>query len=288
MSDAQWTAVQRLMAGILPEWSGTDLKQRSTQHQIVVRQLWHVAEAGAEYLQEWKLQSAAGIEWLRQREASTGWLRLVLRAWREEVERHGGRDGRALPQHRRRVLWAGDNLRAALVRNRRSFHANIGSSSRDPPPSCERSKREREATFPNFDCTEAAEHVHRRIRATTTYMRVTHSAREETKRAEKRRAEERHAAEREAKRVAGEQQATSRQRARSSKQATTHADGGQRPIFWLRTLGDVVLEDRPLAAAIRRDGDGLAPPRCHWCGAAASSTAPQKGVRRWPRAGALP
>ena len=38
-------------------------------------------------------------------------------------------------------------------------------------------------------------------------MRVTHSAREETKRAEKRRAEERHAAEREAKRVAGEQRA---------------------------------------------------------------------------------
>ena len=121
------------------------------------------------------------------------------------MERHGGRDGRALPQHKRRVLWAGDNLRAALVRNRRSFQANIGSSSRGP--SCERRKREREATFPSFDCTEAAEHVHRRIRATTTYMRVTHSAREETKRAEKRRAEERHAAEREAKRAAGEQRA---------------------------------------------------------------------------------
>ena len=74
MSEEQWTAVQRVMAGILPEWSGTDLKQRSTQRQIVVRQLWHVAEAGAEYLQEWKLQSAAGTEWLRQREASTGWL----------------------------------------------------------------------------------------------------------------------------------------------------------------------------------------------------------------------
>ena len=202
MSEEQWTAVQRVMAGILPEWSGTDLKQRSTQRQIVVRQLWHVAEAGAEYLQEWKLQSAAGTEWLRQREASTGWLRLVLRAWREEVERHGGRDGRALPQHRRRVLWAGDNLRAALLRNRRP--ANLGSSSRDG--NCETRKREREA-FPSFPCTEAAEHVHRRIRATTTYMRVTHSAREETRRAEKRRAEERHAAEREAKRVAGEQRA---------------------------------------------------------------------------------
>eukprot|EP01045_Picozoa_sp_COSAG04_P011909 COSAG04_NODE_782_length_10326_cov_9.216095_6_plen_320_part_00 len=36
------------------------------------------------------------------------------------------------------------------------------------------------------------------------------------------------------------------------------------------SVGDVVLEDRPLAAAIRRerDGDGLAPPPCHWCGAA--------------------
>ena len=39
------------------------------------------------------------------------------------------------------------------------------------------------------------------------------------------------------------------------------------------SVGDVVLEDRPLAAAIRRYGDGLAPPRCHWCGAAAGVAA---------------
>ena len=97
MSEAQWQAVQRLMAGILPEWTGTDLKQRSARQQSVVQQLWKLAGTSAEFLQGWKVKSAAGNEWLRQREESKGWLQLVLRAWREEVERHGGRDGRALP-----------------------------------------------------------------------------------------------------------------------------------------------------------------------------------------------
>ena len=131
MSQAQWTAVQRVMAGILPEWTGTDLKQRSSQQRVVVQQLWKMAGTSVELLQEWKVRSAAGNEWLRQREASKGWLQLVLRAWREEVERHGGRDGRALPQHRRRVHWADDALRAALVRNRTQASPKLASSKDD-------------------------------------------------------------------------------------------------------------------------------------------------------------
>ena len=131
MSEAQWQAVQRVMAGILPEWTGTDLKQRSAKQRAVVQQLWKMAGTSAELLQEWKVRSAAGNEWLRQREASKGWLQLVLRAWREEVERHGGRDGRALPQHRRRVHWADDALRAALVRNRTQASPKLASSKDD-------------------------------------------------------------------------------------------------------------------------------------------------------------
>ena len=58
------------MAGILPEWTGTDLKQRSARQQSVVQQLWKLAGTSAELLQEWKVKSAAGYEWLRQREES--------------------------------------------------------------------------------------------------------------------------------------------------------------------------------------------------------------------------
>ena len=132
MSEAQWQAVQRLMAGILPEWTGTDLKQRSARQQSVVQQLWKLAGSSAEFLQEWKVKSAAGNEWLRQREESKGWLQLVLRAWREEVERHGGRDGRALPQHRRQVHWANDALRGALRNKATIFCSKLASSKNDP------------------------------------------------------------------------------------------------------------------------------------------------------------
>lgn len=203
MSEAQSQAVQRAMCGILPEWEGTDLKQRSTQQQIVVRQLWSVAAGGAEFLQQWKVNSAAGVEWLRQREESREWLRLVVRAWREEVERHGARGERALPQHRWRVRWERRAAPAALVGNR-SIHRDYGSTSRDD---AEGPNAAHAAPFPNFPTTEAADHVHRRIRAATAYMRVTHRSQEEARKARKRRAEVLQAAETEAKRVAGEQRA---------------------------------------------------------------------------------
>jgi hypothetical protein len=201
MSEAQWQAVQRVMAGILPEWTGTDLKQRSAKQQVVVQQLWKMAETSAEFLQEWKVRSAAGNEWLRQREATKGWLQLVLRAWREEVERHGGRDGRALPQHRRRVHWANDALRAALVRNRSQFSSKLASSTTDHLTACEG------RTFPHFATREAADEAHRRIRALATYMRVTKRSRDTERRAKKRRAAVLEAAKVEAKRVAGERRA---------------------------------------------------------------------------------
>ena len=108
MSEAQWQAVQRLMAGILPEWTGTDLKQRSAKQRAVVQQLWKMAGTSAELLQEWKVRSAAGNEWLRQREASKGWLQLVLRAWR------GGR----APRRSRRPRTATAPATSALGRRR--------------------------------------------------------------------------------------------------------------------------------------------------------------------------
>ena len=52
MSEAQWQAVPRVMAGILPEWTGTDLKQRSTKQQIVTQQLWKLASTSVAHLEE--------------------------------------------------------------------------------------------------------------------------------------------------------------------------------------------------------------------------------------------
>ena len=198
MTAAQWQAVQRVMCGILPEWEGTDLKQRSTQQQIVVQQLWSVAENGAEFLQQWKVKAAAGVEWLRQREQSREWLKLVLRAWREEVERHGGRDRREMPRHKRRVLWDG-----AMPASRRNKVVPSQSASQSDPTQSNAAGPSRDP-YPNFPTTEAADHAHRRIRTVTAYMRVTHRSHEAERQARKRRAEEAQAAETEAKRVAGE------------------------------------------------------------------------------------
>ena len=178
MSEAQWQAVQRVMAGILPEWTGTDLKQRSTKQQIVTQQLWKLAGTSVAHLEEWKIQAAAGSEWLRQREASTGWLQLVLRAWREEVERHGGRDGRAVPQHKRRVHWANDALRAALSRQ----------AARPQVRAVCDAVNEAKGSSPLFQTQAGADEAHRRIRAVTTYMRVMQIPRQAERRAKKRRA----------------------------------------------------------------------------------------------------
>ena len=230
MTAAQWQAVQRGMGGILPEWEGTDLKQRSTQQQIVVRQLWSMAEDGAEFLQRWKVKAAGGVEWLRQREQSREWLRLVVRAWREEVERHGGRDGRALPQHKRRVHW--DWQAAPRTKSRRP-EPHVASSSNHAFTASD------QASFPSFPTPEAADHVHRRIRAATSYMRVMHKQHEEKKATRKRKADERQAAEAEAKRVAGERRtreveerraAEREQRAdRTAGPAARTRDGSTRP-----------------------------------------------------------
>ena len=204
MSQAQWTSLQRVMAGILPEWTGTDLKQRSNQQRVVVQQLWKMAGTSVELLQEWKVRSAAGNEWLRQREASKGWLQLVLRAWREEVERHGGRDGRALPQHRRQVHWANDALRAALRNKGTIFCSKLASSTNDTARQVPGAIL---GGFPHFATREAADEAHRRIRAVATYMRVTKRSRDTERMAKKRRAAVLEAVKVEAKRVAGERRA---------------------------------------------------------------------------------
>ena len=163
-----------------------------------------MAGTSVELLQEWKVRSAAGNEWLRQREESKGWLQLVLRAWREEVERHGGRDGRALPQHRRQVHWANDALRGALRNKATIFCSKLASSKNDTAGQV---TPQISGGFPHFATREAADEAHRRIRAVATYMRVTKRSRDAERRARKRRAAAVEVAMTEAKRVAGERRA---------------------------------------------------------------------------------
>ena len=178
--------------------------QRSSQQRVVVQQLWKMAGTSVELLQEWKVRSAAGNEWLRQREESKGWLQLVLRAWREEVERHGGRDGRALPQHRRQVHWANDALRAALRNKGTIFCSKLAPSTNDTARQVPGAIL---GGFPHFATREAADEAHRRIRAVATYMRVTKRSRDTERMAKKRRAAVLEAVKVEAKRVAGERRA---------------------------------------------------------------------------------
>ena len=174
MSEAQWQAVQRLMAGILPDWTGTDLKQRSAQQSITVGRLWEVAEGGADLLQQWKVKSAAGVGWLREREGSREWLRLIVRAWREDVERHAKR-GRGLQQHRWRVRWEQDAAHAALLQTRRSRRARLRKAAVNVDE------------FPKFSTADVAERFCRRVRVATAYMRVTRRTRDGARRVERRR-----------------------------------------------------------------------------------------------------
>ena len=161
---AEWEAVRRVLCGVLPDWEGTDLARRSKVGRLVVRKLWPLASVAAGHLRQWSHNNMAGAAWLVQREACRGWLGLVLRAWREVVEREGGGGGAPMHARRWRVRWQPQRTAAqASSRAKRSVTCFLGNVSAV-------------LAFPRFATQADATQAYRRACAVTTYMRVHHRA----------------------------------------------------------------------------------------------------------------
>ena len=101
----QWEAVQRVLCGVLPDYVGKDVKARLACKERMTHVIWQMVLDAQVHLQEWRNKAVIGTSWLKAREEGRGWLMLVLRAWREETERSGGRGGGAMNARACVVRW---------------------------------------------------------------------------------------------------------------------------------------------------------------------------------------
>ena len=177
MKQEQWEAVQRVLCGALPDYVGKDVKARLACKKRMTHVIWQIALDAQVHLQGWRNKAVAGTSWLKARGEGRGWLMLVLRAWREETERSGGRGGGAMNARACVVRWPAHH-RLSIPR------PHAGSSSQGPTSQADSTK----VVFPRFPTSEAAKQAFWRIRAVTTYMRVTHTSRVADRQARKRKA----------------------------------------------------------------------------------------------------
>ena len=84
---------------------GNNTKARVACEQKTADFIWSAAEHSLIHLEEWRSKAAKGAGWLKAVEEGRGWMTLVLRAWREETEAHGGRNGAAMGAGACRVRW---------------------------------------------------------------------------------------------------------------------------------------------------------------------------------------
>ena len=167
---------------------------RAKKQKGVVELLNNVARAAQKHIHTWQKSARAGNEWLQAREQGRGWMQLALRAWREKTERNGGRGGHGMSARAWQVRWA--------PARRGRGKAATGTSPSD--------------AFPRFPSPEEATRVLRRIRAVTTYMRVTHTLRIDERKARTRRAIIQRVAEEGARHLAEERARLEEQRRREA------------------------------------------------------------------------
>ena len=88
VSDENWTAVKEVMADILPSWDSSIIpgSVQMGVEKLLVRHMLNLQTTAAKLIQSAIVYSKEQCEFLRKREMARGWMQLVIRAWREEVE----------------------------------------------------------------------------------------------------------------------------------------------------------------------------------------------------------
>ena len=107
-NEEEMDAMLRVLAGVLPAWdaNGPGVTAPRRCASSVKRCLQVAQRKAAAIMAHGKGTRAAHAEWLRRRSGAQGWLRLCMRAWREEVEH-----SKAMARTRWRVRCVGDPQR---------------------------------------------------------------------------------------------------------------------------------------------------------------------------------
>ena len=114
----------QVVAGVLPAWDASEPGKTAPRRcSSAVKRCLQVAQRkAAAIMAHGKGTRAAHAERLRRRNGAQGWLRLCVRAWREEVEH-----SKAIAQTRWRVRCVGDPQRRS--RGQRSRHERLDDAS---------------------------------------------------------------------------------------------------------------------------------------------------------------
>jgi hypothetical protein len=87
VSDENWTGLKQVIASELPSWdSGIPGSVQKGVEKLLVKHMLDLQGTAAKLIQSAIVYSKEQCEFLRKREKARGWMQLVIRTWREEVE----------------------------------------------------------------------------------------------------------------------------------------------------------------------------------------------------------
>jgi hypothetical protein len=87
VSDENWTGLKQVIASELPSWdSGIPGSVQKGVEKLLMKHMLDLQTTAAKIIQSAIVYSKEQYEFLRKREEARGWMKLVIRAWREEVE----------------------------------------------------------------------------------------------------------------------------------------------------------------------------------------------------------
>ena len=92
-------ALLQVLAGALPNWEGNDRKHQREVEEKVIKSIRKLQGTARQAVDEWRGQACTGKAFMLERTQAHGWLRLVVRAWREEAA-HSRAHGSELPAAR--------------------------------------------------------------------------------------------------------------------------------------------------------------------------------------------
>ena len=115
VTNAEWDAVRQMVGAQLAPWGERMGREAARACRAVEKARREIAHEYAMQVERVREREGRGVQWMRTREASHGWMQLVLRSWRE-VSEEGRARTRKVVQRPVRVTEEQRELQLARVR----------------------------------------------------------------------------------------------------------------------------------------------------------------------------
>ena len=86
VTNAEWDAVRQVVGAQLAPWGERMGREAARACRAVEKARREIAHEYAMQVERVREREGRGVQWMRTREASHGWMQLVLRSWREVSE----------------------------------------------------------------------------------------------------------------------------------------------------------------------------------------------------------